>query len=332
MAESRRCLPYELTGGQERRVTYNVSAPLDQIDSSDALRKAYDQIAFRSWRLSGGIVQGMAMKQAAKWLAEVSKLPLPPESECDVIVCSEACATIASYVLSPEMEEGLYCLVDIGAWTTDISFFRITEVQRSQTGVPTTAFYAARCHRKAANAIDDRCLSALLEIYGEPGPGDGTALQQIRERREAGDFATREIQLGQVSRVPPSAALEYARTVVGESIGRSFMETMKQAYAKENRQDVWKTPGITLFRSGGGAKEDVVIRRIGHSWIRSSGPIPRPSNLVVSDGCDYARMSVAYGLAFPVAVWPKEIPPSGVDPLRPQTRRRPDFHDLGFGR
>ena len=57
----------------------------------------------------------------------------------------------------------MYVLVDIGAWTTDISFFRLTDVSTFSEGIRTAAFYKAETHRVAAGRIDQKASELLAQ-------------------------------------------------------------------------------------------------------------------------------------------------------------------------
>lgn len=237
MCQSRTQLPEELTGGRVPRTTYSVCAPVDQVDAGSQLNQAYARVAFQAWRLSAGVEQAMPFAQALRLVRTVQEVPLPPTQERLVELCPESSATVAAYAMSPEMEEGLYCVADIGAWTTEISLFRFTEIRKGQAGRSTKAFYAARSHRVAANEVDERCRGLLLQLYAVSPQGSSLSAEEIREQRERGAFGEEPVALevGKTKKMPRQSPLEYASDLVGEEIQRGFIQTLSEAYAKEKR-------------------------------------------------------------------------------------------------
>ena len=135
MGESRRRIPRELAGETLPRTTYSVSAPIDQIDADSTLAEVF----------GSGCVLGVAAiwrrgpracrwPMRSGWLDELRRVEVPPAKERLVELCSESSANVAGYFLSPDAPLGQYSIVDIGAWTTEISFFRLTDVERKTTG------------------------------------------------------------------------------------------------------------------------------------------------------------------------------------------------------
>ena len=62
-------------------------------------------------------------------------LDVQPVHAHNIAICPETLAGIMSYVNSREAREGMYALVDVGAWTTDISFVRVSDVAMEEEGV-----------------------------------------------------------------------------------------------------------------------------------------------------------------------------------------------------
>jgi hypothetical protein len=334
MGESRRHIPKNLTGEELPRVTYSISAPIDQIDAGSQLNGEYARVVFQAWRLSGAIQQGMELSEALKWIVRVQQVKLPSDEERLVELCPESAAIVAGYAMSPEMEEGQYAVIDIGAWTTEMSFFRFTQTGRQTTGRPARAFHAARSHRIAASQVDERCRAHVLELYGLGAEEAIGLAETIRHQREEQIFGEKPISLhGQTSDVCPRAsALEFARDTIAEAIGRRFILTLGEAFANERFESMWKGKLRILF-AGGGSLDDVLRSGVQHaSFIADSKGVPEPSDLVGLPECDnYRRFLVAYGLAHGSARWPRDLMPSQVLPFKPSRRMKPTFEDLGFG-
>lgn len=332
MGESRRQIPDDLTGGKVPRTTYSVAAPVDQIDAGSPLNEAYARIAFYGWRLSGAVYQGVDLATAVSWIRALPTEEMPASEERLVELCAESAATVAGYAMSPEIEEGLYALVDIGAWTTEVSFFRFTEVNRRETGRATRAFYAARSHRVAAGLIDERCLENLRRLYEDVGSDGDDPVAWIRVQREAGTFGTVEHDFRTKHRAaaPRSSALAFARDLVAEELGRCFIRTQHEAFEKEKRESLWKG-SLRVLVSGGGSNEAVLRDGIRSTFIKERQVVPVPADIQLpGEDTDYRRFLVAYGLAQSSARWPDDLFPDKVLPVTFGRRKRPTPEDLGY--
>ncbi|MCP5057142.1 MAG: hypothetical protein GY937_10510 [bacterium] len=230
-----------------------MSAPVDLVDAGSGLNEAYARVVFQAWRISSSVEQAMPLTEAIRLVRAVQEVLLPAAEERLVELCPESSATVAAYAMSPEMEEGLYCIADIGAWTTDISFFRFTEIGSGETGRTTKAIYAARSHRAAANKVDEQCRALLLQLYAVSANSSAVSTEEIRQQRERGVFGEKPVVLeaARNARLPRPSPLAYASDLVGEEIQRGFVETLGEAYGKEGREDRWKNQ-LTLLLSGGG--------------------------------------------------------------------------------
>jgi len=336
MGESRRRIPNDLTGGRLPRTTYSISAPVDQIDAGSKLNGAYARVVFHAWRLSSAIQQGTGLTEALSWIASVQSVPLPPEGDRAVELCPESGAIAAGYAMSPEIEEGLYTVIDIGAWTTEMAFLRYTEVGRQTTGRSALAFYAARSHRVAANQVDERCRNHLLQMYNASASNDGLLADRIRQQREANVFGKRLLQIytDRPEKRPRQSALQFAQDLVAEELRRCFIMTFGEAYEKEKFEDRWRNQLRVLF-AGGGSLDPVLRSGIEHPFISQDQAqdqmVPPPSDLVgLPLRVGYPRFLVAYGLAHGSARWPRGFLPSEVLPFRLDRRVLPTSEELGY--
>ena len=331
MGEGRRRLPNDLTGGRLPRTTYSISAPLDQFDAGSELNGAYARVVFHAWRLSGAIRQGIGLKEAFSWIVGVQRVPLPPEEERTIELCPESGAIAAGYAMSTE-EEGLYGVIDIGAWTSEMSFFRLTQVGRQTTGRWARSFYAARSHRVAANQIDERCRNHVIQLYDCSDPAPVASAERIRELREASVFGTEAIRVysDRKEMCPRESALRFAQDLVAEDVRRRFVDTLGEAYEKEKLESRWRKKLQVLF-AGGGSLDPVLRSGIEHPFIKQAEVVPEPRDLgSLSPSGDYRRFLVAYGLAHGSSRWPRDFLPSEVLPLRPSRRVLPTSEELGY--
>lgn len=275
----------------------------------------------------------MNLATALSWIARVQGVELPAEEERLVELCAESAAIVAGYAMSPEMEEGQYAVVDIGAWTTEMSFFRFSESGRLMTGRPLRAFHAARSHRIAANQVDDRCHGNLCEMYEADRGPDLALTETIRGQRERSRFGVEPIPLtGRPGPVTPRAsALRFAQDVVAESLALRFQQTLAEAYEMERFESLWRGQ-LRVLLAGGGSLDEVLRSGIRHSFVVDVRVVPAPSDLVgLPDEDDYRRFLVAYGLAHGSARWPRDLLPSQTLPFRPRSRSMTTFEELGYG-
>lgn len=334
MGSSRAALTRELEQRVVPRTTYSISAPIDQMDEGLELNGEYARIVFNAWRLSGGVRQGMPIDEALRWVAKAQSVEMPNVDDLLVELCPEGGAGIAGFALAPEMDEGLYCLVDIGAWTTEISFFRFSDVGVAQTGVPVRAFYASRSHRVAANEIDDRTREHLTTVYLRTIKDDPGLVEAIRDQRERRKFGDESLEpfLSKPRDVPKPTPLRLAQDTVAEGIFQSFMSTLKEAFQKEKSVGAWEGKLRLLF-AGGGSKDAVLHQSIEHVFINGIEDVPPPSDLLgLPAADDYRHFLVAYGLAQGSQRWPRDLLPTQTLPFAPRVRRQRSFEEQGWGK
>ena len=335
MGESRRRLPEARVGSRPPRTTYSVSVPVDQIDADSALCDVFGRLVFQAWRLSGAVIQGIAVSDALAWIDMVQSVPLPEEKERLVELCSESSAAVVGYALSPDMTKGQYAVVDIGAWTTEVAFFRFTDVARKATGKFTLAFHAARSHRVAAGQVDERCCENVRLLYRDARETNGPLPDIVREHREQALFGKQPLPLRVVGDrrdiVPRESAIRFARDVVAREIQACFRETLGKAYDKEKQESQW-CGQVHVLLAGGGSIDEVLCGGAAHdNFVVDSRVVPAPGDLLgLSPDDDYRRFLIAYGLAHGRARWPHELLPSATLPIRLPQRKRPSSEELGY--
>jgi len=336
----RRNIPPELQEPQPS-FFYNIGLPIKYLDlgTNAELLKRYRKITFDAWRLSEGVSQGIDLNNARNWLSQIKGDSPPSVENSPVLLAPESSAAIVSYVNSVDSEPGLYCIVDIGAWTTDISFFRLSDNTLESTGVQSLYFYATEVWRNATKTIDDRLLKSLMELTGIKSVKEFTEkdlyskLGQLREKRkltamEVG-FSTETNNRDKIK--IPAYAVDFARGVTSEIFGRNFSTTLKKASEKETVQERWKN--FTIFLTGGGSLETCFRDKIGEKHtslapeIRSN-MLNFPMLQTKSTDQEPERLAVAAGLSHPLPMWPDQVRPSKVsDWIRPPVIPMPELDD-----
>jgi hypothetical protein len=335
LGEVSTAIPEPLRRGDPPFLTCNIGVPVDQIDRASRLHGAYERIATRGWRLRGHVRQGIAATGALGWLQSLKATDC--SNNGTVALCPETGAAVVAHIANPATREGMYALVDIGAWTTDISFFRLTDVSTFAEGIRTAAFYNADTHRVAAGRIDHTATHLLAQNqtdFGEtmavPSSNDERQLmfRSIRENASA------KTLLQPIERRAMSDCLEWARSVTAAAVSGRFDLTRAKAKQKEGPYNHGDWRRLSVFLLGGGSEETRFEEFL--KWSNqgvSIGRLPDDARLHVTQSVAARRLQVAAGLAFPIALWPKHFMPSQVEripatPRKMTARPRLDRDDL----
>lgn len=326
MKESRKRLPDPLKKADS--FVFNIGIPLKQLDDSH-LKAVFDQITYFAWRLSNGVTQGLNIAQAKVWLDILKKQSaiIPPPEDRMIQLCPETSAAIVSFVNSTKALPGLYCLCDIGAWTSDISVFRLTDVAKDETGVDRLSFYASGVTRKACEEIDLRIVNCLTDLWGLDSIKDFIdddimrEIRSVREGQHASATFTVSTENGQRELALPPIARDYASNVVAEAVGRYFVKIIKHAYQKEREADKWRN--VSLVMTGGGSRdnifEEIFSENCGCQFNKVLLNMYTINNVSKEQ---HFRFAVAAGLSHPLAIWPEQLLPSEVSAWRPQDPKR----------
>jgi hypothetical protein len=332
IGETRRRLPSGLASQSDARFTCNLGVPIDWLEASSPLTAVYERIAYSAWLLSLGMRQGIPVGTIRDWILQADHKLLPPANKSPLQLCPETTAATISYANSPRPQTGLYGLVDVGAWTTDISFFRLTDVSLFE-GRRTLAFYSARTCRVAADQIDERLCGFLSEIWGVHAvmPSlDGTQdlASLIRLERERDTLEDAKVPWKGEEREIPSAAVRVARMLTSSAVRRHFIGTLSEGYVKETPPQEPKWCDFPILLMGGGSQEGCFEETLskGIPLTRNVKCVAQmPSALRdlagIKDPLISQRLAVSHGLSFPTALWPRFLRPSEVPmPDLPKTR------------
>lgn len=222
-------------------------------------------------------------------------------------VRSEAEAALFWAHGSPEIPEGRYACVDVGAGTTSASWFHISGKQLGDDFVKDRlSFYGAACAPPGCDAVD-----AVL--------ADDLGLSSRAEARE---------QEGEMLGALSDAGKDALGGVLDE-LAEVFGKASTEAINKEKSRRRWRGIGRVFFL-GGGSKIAVVRDRLieGREWLMPS-PIAEPgvpADLVEEDGAelrdDPTFLLVAYGLSRRLADVPDTFRPSEVVDFQPLHREK----------
>lgn len=243
---------------------------------------------------------------ATRW----SRHGMPESLDPNGWVRSEAGAALHWAVSSPQVEDGLYAAIDVGAGTLSTSVFNIVATFDPGANIwvkKSIAVFGASCGAPSMDRIDEILAS---HVPGRDGPSfrgqEDHFSERIDGRREFIEVLAR--------------------------MNRTRREAFKQAFKSHRSQSAWETrrfKGAFLF--GGGHKVDALRKRSRQSAFKfDPDPYPErrlewPRDLVVgvesngrwgrADAALASDLLVAYGLSFPHAsVFPVEDPES-IEPM-----------------
>ena len=294
------------------RMSMSMGVPMSMLDESP-LRDRFltiARVAFDIWKaekeepsFADGIDIDRARTSIAAARTRVSGRPVISTREW---IRSESEAGLLWIFQSPLVREGLYGCVDVGAGTTDTSFFRIRTRHDGDTWVKDAlGFYSARSCPPAMNALDD-CLAKIDD--------HGLSLALLRGKENA------VIKRHGLAKYQPVQS-------VCEEVYKTYRRAWADAFEKEKHESVWSQYG--LFVLGGGSKVDVVADSLRKSvWPgrlskRAIGDAGFPDDLydwpekggqLIHFRKDATFLLVAYGLSYlgtdvPEVDNPSEMPP-----------------------
>ncbi|MBI4564833.1 MAG: cell division FtsA domain-containing protein [Planctomycetes bacterium] len=306
-----------------RKVLSNGAAPLDQV-SLAPLRASFERIFFLAKELAGKVHDGLTVKEARRVLSEEGgRFPaIPPEEDRTAFLIQETIGGLHGPCCEASTPPGLYAVVDIGAGTTNVTFFRLgSGAGRGRT----FAYYSSHTEIVGGDDIDRAILSRVVPASSLPPEGSQQhheILQRIRLGKQ--DIGSADLELWNGVRMP-NAEVRSAIREVGERIYEVYRRAFKNAYLKEMRGDRWREYTVLLL--GGSSwvhgMEELFERRP-HDIVervnvmrpkqpkRIAGWNGGPITLGVSD---YILINLSHGLSTERPNIPDYFAPDQVEPL-----------------
>ena len=304
----------------EPQFSMTMGAPMAQLDKPD-LHAMFVEVARVAHRLTErlDLLHGVSARNARRVLADVRKeLAGSETAEPRAWVRSEAEAALFWAHKSPDIDDGRYACVDVGAGTTSASWFHI--VARRRGGVmlrEQLSFYGAACNPPACDAIDAALAEQTLDI---------ATVADVREQE------TQLIEtLSSEQMISVNDVLTEITSVFGSASG--------EAFHKEKSLIAWRNSRAQIFFLGGGSKIEAVRNKLialKVDWL-SSDPEAEPGiplDLTEEDGSELREdptfLLVAYGLARRLGDVPDTFSPSQVEAFRRSysTRERESSENL----
>jgi hypothetical protein len=301
----------QLPNRPQAKLSMTMGVPMSMLDSEHLADRflSIARVAFELYRSFPGAIQdGISADEALGFLKRAKEIVAGKGDVQDPRdwIRSEAEAGLLWVFRSPEVGDGLYACADVGAGTTDVSFFRIgSSFEAGSWQKSGMQFYSAESRPPGVDAIDGVLVTA------------GTAASVT-------DARGNESTLIASGRLSNSAELAEITT----GVFSVYQDAWRQAYKLERSERHWHD--YRLFVMGGGSKVDCIVSSLGNPAWDQLGPrrpgdpgLPRdlyewglPPRVFQGEP---TFLLVAYGLSFlapdtPPAKVPAEMPPW--EPLR----------------
>jgi hypothetical protein len=271
---------------KNRRLAWevNIGIPTDSY-ASDPLKPIYSRIGCCGWQLSQ--TQGEPALAIASSMLKAESPDLQAIGLNDINLMPEFVAQIAGYVNSPQRQNGLHLLVDVGAGTLDIASFNVhRETLESENRFPVFASAVKYLGTHYLMAYRIRELG-LKNTQWDDLSGTPTA-----------DEIARNLSLGidDIRKVDVDFSKE-----ISKSIAAVLQYTKQERYPLAPE---WRA-GLRVFLAGGGSGSAVYQAGLQQSFSNMKVPfryfnMPIPDDVLFCkfDSSHFHRMSVAYGLTF----------------------------------
>jgi len=327
-------------GKYELNTTFNMAAPLDHLNHADMETK-WEQILYYGEKLSSGIHNEMSLTDAINLYENVKKnnpFIKDPQYSC-TFVFPETVSAIVSYLNSGKPENGLFGIVDIGAGSTDISFFRHYESQVELK----ESFYAAKSEMIAMDDFDKAIMSMIYSEQNIRDSEKGPEAQRVllhRIRCAKASMGPNGLSLANDNIMVGKDAIERATKNVRQRIVQCYRRTLGEAFKKEMRQERWNK--WTLFLIGGGSRLEMIQRDFEcclgtqindprRLKIEIEGRVGLPNGSAEIKWTDemISLLAIAYGLSINKLNWPAWAYPKDVSTLEPRkVKQRTDREEL----
>ena len=298
-------------------LTFNSAVPIDHLEKGQ-VRKTFERVVSVAYAIRDHVSQGMELSRA-RILWENAERDLQCGSDKAnqrAFILAEPLAAVISYNNSPLADEGFHCIVDIGAGTTDVAFFRRWTVR----GDPKVAFYHCDNHLVGGDDVDYALARCLKESQPERRIRD--LLRIARSAKERHSEEGLRFQVRGPGTLLNTQQLTRLVGPIGRRIFDGCQTTWRGAYKKHTCESVWRNYGI--FVIGGSARfEPLRGMAVNKPWdrierLRPLAPLlpkdfetldPAEGELLKSNAELFA---VTYGVSRHCAEWPEFYRPMDV--------------------
>ena len=306
--------------------TVNMCVPTSTLRDSGVIR-AYEIVLHEGNRLSDALLDDTGGQEfsSREIKRRIQECELPDKREKMTFVVSEALAEVTAYVHSAAVEDRKYAVVDIGAGTTDISFFRPIVRPRAPRKV---YWFGTKTVPIAGDAVDDALRSECAAQLPETRETNHNALREvIRHSKENWTEGTAlRLRMSDGDKTLPWTNGLRAVSRPYSDLRHAYERAWGAAYETEKGTRKWENVRVLV---GGGSSglpkvKREFLRSVYHgipNWQEEY--IHGPGDLDYGDVAssdDFYRLAVAYGLSTRFGELPGEgfLPPME----RPRHRRK----------
>ncbi len=316
--------------------SYNVSFPLNYLQKKEN-NKLLEKLVFWAEDLKDIVHQGIPVKMAADALIKTynRKSYLPKIEEKCTFVFSETIVTMHSFRVSATHDDGLYAIIDIGAGTTDISFFRLGE---SKGVDPLFSIYFDQSHNIGGDNFDQTLLDYLMIKFKNEILNFSNFLEVIKSAKQK----MSDQNLFIITNFSLEWGLRKFQDICSENyvqLRNAFRETRCCAFKKEQDWKRWENINILII--GGGSKlpyikDPIYNTDIPHfDWKPTFPDLQLPDNLdIVGSNISKNKLKdifyyfyTAHGLSYHFDEYERSHYPDTVSNFRPKKIYR-NFVDI----
>lgn len=283
-------------------MAFNICMPIDHMQNN-RVRATFESIFEWAERIEQKWAQVKDKNDliSTSYLVEKERI----DNEKRVHSVPEAVASIAAYIVSLRKQEGIHAVIDIGAGTTDVSICNLM----NPFGQYKNYWYAAKNLPFGTTKIE-RLIAERIADYGEECSCMSVLDCLMNLKRKPNDI--QELVRNELIRFKAS---------------REYYQTWGGAYKHLTKQTEWEKAEV--FLCGGGSNLPYVDDVFSFPWWKelkvkynvSRLPIPEDYK---STNIPIDRVSVAYGLSYPIPELEEYILPDDSPDHTPPIIRAPD--------
>ncbi len=281
---------------------YNAAAPVALLRDEDV--QTFDRMLLGAYVVSGVTRERGAAASLVEQARDVWRHTKMPPPERKVTWCfGEEDAALSSLAADPGREPGMYCMLDVGAGTTSLSFFFLPPSHDESA-----SYFDSRTLDHGCDDLDGILAERILTRKGGRKPSKriySRLLQSIRLAKQAALPPAERERLGM-----RRGDLERATSTWLERIDQEYWHGWGRGWAKYKRREKWEELRVVLV-GGGGA---LLARRSRAFILERDGYWPMPQSYLRFNLPSYAApepggtehktddgmlMQVAIGLARP---------------------------------
>lgn len=283
-------------------LVWNVGCPMDHLDVGD-LRSEWERMTGAAMELRGQVSSTANMSMLSEATRLVKSLTIPAPGERNYFIQPEGLAAVKAFLESPHAESKTYAIVDVGAGTTEVSFFFNGKAMK-EPGQPFRPCYLA----DSTDAVGG------VKIDQELAQAWGCSIEEARKRKEGAPSSIPKVQ--SIEQI----CMQYRRTC-GE-----IMKENKLTSPHDKRFDLFVIGGGGRLRPLQTALQHIVLPGgfVRERSLKLKPPRTLRDGASLQDHFDF--LSIACGLASSLD-W-EYYPPKDVDSIPPPAiKPKPDLDE-----